>query len=234
MRAIQPRYHDQSPPVRLGGRPRPPLPCLVPRQPERASGDAVTGRPHVFVIAGPNGAGKPTAAPTLLRDLLGVAEYVNADLIAQGLSAFDTQSVAFQAGRVMLERLHLLAARRRHFAFETTLATRGYLPWLRGLQSDGFVFDLAFLWLPCPEIAVARVAERVRLGGHDVPEIVIRRRHVRGLDNFFRLYRPNADHWWLIDNAAADGQRLIATDGRDAPEDIACPDLWNQLLESHP
>jgi predicted ABC-type ATPase len=152
----------------------------------------VTGRPHVFVIAGPNGAGKSTAAPALLRDLLGVAEYVNADLIAQGLSAFDPQSVAFQAGRVMLGRLRQLAARRRHFAFETTLATRGYLPWLRTLRADGFAFDLAFLWLPSPEMAVARVAERVCRGGHDVPEAVIRRRYARGLQNFFRLYRPRA------------------------------------------
>jgi len=194
----------------------------------------VRGRPHVFVIAGPNGAGKSTAAPALLRDMLGVAEYVNADLIAQGLSAFDTQSVAFQAGRVMLERLHQLAARRRHFAFETTLSTRGYLPWLRGLQADGYAFDLAFLWLPSPDMAVARVAERVRLGGHSVPEAVIRRRYARGLDNFVRLYRPQADRWWLIDNAAAvDGQRLIATGKSNASDDVARPDVWNQLLETH-
>jgi predicted ABC-type ATPase len=192
------------------------------------------GRPHVFVIAGPNGAGKSTAAPALLRDLLGVAEYVNADLIAQGLSAFDTQSVAFQAGRVMLGRLHQLAARRRHFAFETTLATRGYLPWLRGLQADGYAFDLAFLWLPSADMAVARVAERVRLGGHDVPDGVVRRRYVRGLDNFFRLYRPQADRWWLIDNAAADDrQRLIATGERDVLDAVVRRDLWNRLLETH-
>jgi predicted ABC-type ATPase len=159
---------------------------------------------------------------------------VNADLIAQGLSAFDTQSVAFQAGRVMLERLHQLAARRRHFAFETTLSTRGYLPWLRGLQADGYAFDLAFLWLPSPDMAVARVAERVRLGGHSVPEAVIRRRYARGLDNFVRLYRPQADRWWLIDNAAAvDGQRLIATGKSNASDDVARPDVWNQLLETH-
>jgi predicted ABC-type ATPase len=194
----------------------------------------VRGRPHCFVIAGPNGAGKSTAAPALLRDLLGVAEYVNADLIAQGLSAFDTQSVAFQAGRVMLERLHQLAARRRHFAFETTLATRGYLPWLRGLQADGYAFDLAFLWLPSADMAVARVAERVRLGGHDVPEGVVRRRYARGLDNFFRLYRLQADRWWLIDNAAADDcQRLIATGERDVPDAVVRADLWNRLLETH-
>lgn len=194
----------------------------------------MTGRPHAFVIAGPNGAGKSTAAPPVLRDLLGVAEYVNADLIAQGLSAFDTQSVALQAGRVMLDRLHQLAACRRHFAFETTLATRSYLPWLHRLQTDGYAFDVAFLWLPSPEMAVARVAERVRLGGHDVPEGVIRRRYARGLNNFFGLYRSQADRWWLIDNAdAEDSQRLIATGGRNAPEEVIRRDVWNRLLEMH-
>ncbi len=191
-------------------------------------------RPHVLMIAGPNGAGKSTAAPGLVRDLLGVAEYVNADLIAQGLSAFDTQSVAFQAGRVMLSRLRQLAARRRHFAFETTLASRAYLPWLRALQGEGFAFDLAFLWLPSPEIAIARVAERVRLGGHDVPEDIIRRRYQRGLANFFHLYRQPADRWWLYDAAATASQRIIAEGGRNEDMQIGRPDLWHNLLETNP
>lgn len=190
-------------------------------------------RPHVLMIAGPNGAGKSTAAPGLVRDLLGVGEYVNADLIAQGLSAFDTQSVAFQAGRVMLSRLRQLAARRRHFAFETTLASRAYLPWLRELQGEGFAFDLAFLWLPSPEIAIARVAERVRLGGHDVPEEVIRRRYLRGLANFFRLYRGQADYWWLFDNAAKASQPLIAQGGGPGPIQVERPAIWNHLLETY-
>ena len=194
----------------------------------------MTGRPHFFVIAGPNGAGKSTAAPALLRDLLGVAEYVNADLIAQGLSAFDAQSVAFQAGRVMLERLRQLAGRRRHFAFETTLATRGYLPWLRALRTDGFAVDLAFLWLPSPEMAVARVAERVRLGGHDVPEGVIRRRYVRGLDNFFPLYRPQADRWWLFDNATENAPHLIARGSAEKGEEIHEAEVWRKLSERKP
>ena len=190
-------------------------------------------RPHIYVIAGPNGAGKSTAAPALLRDLLGLAEYVNADLIAQGLSAFDTQSVAFQAGRVMLERLHKLAARRGHFAFETTLAARGYLPWLRSLRADGFALDLAFLWLPSAEMAAARVAERVRLGGHDVPEAIIRRRYRRGLENFFRLYRPNADRWWLFDNATENAPSLIARGFETRVEEIQNSDVWSQISERY-
>lgn len=90
------------------------------------------------------------------------------------------------------------------------MATRGYLPWLHSLRADGFALDLAFLWLPSPEMAIARVAELVRLGGHDVPEAVIRRRYQRGLDNFFRLYRAIADRWWLFGNATVDAPRLIA------------------------
>ena len=191
----------------------------------------MTPHPHVFVIAGPNGAGKSTAAPGLLRDLLGVAEYVNADLIAQGLSAFDTEAVAFQAGRVMLARLRQLAAQRRNFAFETTLATRSYLPWLSYLQDGGYAVDLVFLWLPGPEMAVARVAERVRLGGHDVPEAVIRRRYRRGLENFFRLYRPAANRWWLLDNSGPEGPRLIACGERGSVDDVTDEATWTNLVE---
>ena len=191
----------------------------------------MNARPHVFVIAGPNGAGKSTAAPGLLRDLLGVAEYVNADLIAEGLCAFDTEAVAFQAGRVMLARLKQLAALRRNFAFETTLATRSYLPWLFSLQDSGYAVDLVFLWLPGPEMAVARVAERVRLGGHDVPEPVIRRRYRRGLENFFRLYRPGADRWWLLDNSGAEGPRLIACGEHGCTAEVSDPVIWTKLME---
>ncbi len=189
----------------------------------------MSARPHVFVIAGPNGAGKSTAAPGLLRDLLGVAEYVNADLIAQGLSGFDTEAVAFQAGRVMLVRLKQLTAQRRNFAFETTLATRSYRPWLATLQADGYAVDLVFLWLPGPEMAVARVAERVRSGGHNVPEAVVRRRYRRGMENFFRLYRPSADQWWLLDNSGPEGPSLIACGARGAPDDVSDSAAWTKL-----
>lgn len=190
-------------------------------------------RPHVILIAGPNGAGKSTAAPVLLRDLLGVAEYVNADLIAQGLSAFDTESVAFQAGRVMLARLHQLAAQRRNFAFETTLATRSYVRWLADLRGTGYAVDLIFLWLPSPEMAIARVAERVRMGGHDVPEPVIRRRFHRGLQNFFCLYRPLADRWWFYDNSFPEGMVRVASGGRNLPDTVLITEAWRSLLEQY-
>jgi predicted ABC-type ATPase len=172
-------------------------------------------------------------ASALLRDLLGVAEYVNADLIAQGLSAFDTESVALQAGRVMLARLHQLAAQRRNFAFETTLATRSHVRWLIDLRGTGYVVDLIFLWLPSPEMAIARVAERVRMGGHDVPKPVIRRRFDRGLQNFFCLYRPLADRWWFYDNSLVDGPRLIARGTCVDTKEILDAGAWQALLESY-
>lgn len=193
----------------------------------------MSGQPHVIVIAGPNGAGKSTAAPALLRDLLGVAEFVNADVIAQGLSAFDTASVALQAGRVMLSRIRQLAAQRRHFAFETTLATRSYASWLAELKTSGYTFDLLFLSLPAPEMALARVAERVRSGGHDIPEDTIRRRYVRGLENFFRLYQPLADRWWFFDNSVPDGPKPIARAKRGQADEVLDAPAWVSFVEKY-
>src|SRR3990167_6621370 len=143
-----------------------------------------TKRPHLIVIAGPNGAGKSTTAPSLLKGMLHVTEFVNADLIAQGLSAFKPEMTAFQAGRIMLERMHYLANKRINFSFETTLASKTFAPWITELREMGYVFHLVFLWLPSEEFAINRVAERVRMGGHNVPEDTIRRRYHAGLRNF--------------------------------------------------
>ena len=116
-------------------------------------------KPRLVILAGPNGAGKSTAARSLLRGALGVDEYVNADAIAQGLSGFEPQRAALQAGRVTLQRLKQLAAERADFAFETTLASRTFAPWIAGLIAEsGYRFNLAFLWLPSPEFAVQCVA----------------------------------------------------------------------------
>lgn len=167
-------------------------------------------RPSIVVIAGPNGAGKSTAAPALLRGALHVSEFVNADVIARGLSAFDPDSVAITAGRIMLRRLDELASKRVSFAFETTLASRHFARWIAKLKAEGFDFHLAFLWLPDPDAAVLRVATRVRMGGHGVPEDVIRRRYHRGLLNFFDLYRSLATTWLFYDSSAPQLPRLVA------------------------
>lgn len=132
--------------------------------------------PKVVVIAGPNGAGKSTAAPAVLRNTLRVNEFVNADTIAAGLSAFspDAVAVAVAAGRIMLDRLRDLAGEGRDFAFETTLASMSFAPWLRTLQLRGYAFHLVYLWLPTVELAIAMVAERVRRGGHAIAEDTVR------------------------------------------------------------
>ena len=155
--------------------------------------------PDVIVIAGPNGAGKSTLAPTLLRDTFGILEYVNADTIAEGLSAFAPEDASFDAGRVMLGRLQELARERKDFAFETTLASRFYAGWLKELQAKGYRVSLVFLWLEDVNLAIERVRARVRDGGHDIPETTIRRRFERGRKNLFGLYLPVANAWRVLD-----------------------------------
>lgn len=158
-------------------------------------------RPSIVILAGPNGAGKSTIAPALLQGALAVDEFVNADVIARGLSAFDPESVAIAAARVMLTRLHELAEQRVSFAFETTLASRTFAPWLRDLRAAGYEIELLFLWLPSADFAVERVADRVRAGGHNVPAETVRRRYRAGLRNFFSLYEPLASAWRLYDSS---------------------------------
>lgn len=187
--------------------------------------------PLVVVIAGPNGAGKSTTAGRLLQEALAVSEFVNADPIASGLSAFRPESVAVAAGRVMLARMKALAQARRDFAFETTLASRSLAPWLAELRASRYRVHLAFLSLPGPDLAVARVAARVRQGGHDVPEPVVRRRFVAGLRNFFALYQGLADTWQMFDNSAVDGPRLIATGRTGQPAHVLDAGAWARLLE---
>ena len=188
--------------------------------------------PQVVIIAGPNGAGKTTLAPFLLRDTLGVLEYVNADPIALGLSGFDPASVAFAAGRVMLKRLHDLADQRKTFAFESTLAARSYVLWIERLRRDGYRVQLMFLWLRSADLAVQRVRERVRAGGHDVAEEVIRRRYSAGLKNFWNLYRALADTWAIYDNSDSPGLNMIVRGGLNESDTIVRPDLWQSLQET--
>lgn len=159
--------------------------------------------PQIIIIAGPNGAGKSTPAPLLLRDKLKLTEYVNADTIALGLSAFAPEKAAMEAGRVMLKRLQDLATQGKSFAFETTLTTRSYAKCLEGLMEQGYEVHLIYLWLCSPEIAIARVQERVRAGGHDVPDETIRRRYKRGVMNFFRFYQSLATTWAVYDHSVA-------------------------------
>ncbi|HKP87374.1 MAG TPA: zeta toxin family protein [Blastocatellia bacterium] len=188
--------------------------------------------PKVIVIAGPNGAGKSTLAPFLLRDTLGLMEYVNADTVALGLSAFQPETVAFEAGRIMLKRLHDLAKRRASFAFETTLASRSYAPWINSIRQQGYSFHLLFLWLRSPEIAIQRVKERARMGGHNIPEDIIRRRYNRGIRNFFEFYQSLANTWVVYDNSESGEPIAIARGIEGAAPDISESDLWLKFCEA--
>lgn len=189
--------------------------------------------PHVIVIAGANGAGKSTVAPYLLRDTLGISEFVNADTLAQGLSAFSPESVAITAGKIMLRRLDELADSNSDFAFETTLSTRSFLPRLTRMRENGYEFTLLFLWLAKTDLAVRRVAERVRRGGHNIPEATIKRRYEKGLRNFFELYRPIADNWYFYNNSDMKDLRLIAKGESGNADEIFETKTWNNLKKKY-
>jgi predicted ABC-type ATPase len=189
--------------------------------------------PDIFVIAGPNGAGKSTAARTLLPDFLNCVEFVNADDIARGLSAFRPEKVAFQAGRMMLRRLDELARQRVNFAFETTLSSRTFAHWLRQRQAEQFDVHLLYLWLPSPDLALARVAARVQAGGHGLPETDIRRRYRRGRDNFLDLFLPLANSWEVYDNSKSEPE-LVAFGGQTESTTVISSEIWDSLLQRKP
>ncbi len=187
--------------------------------------------PLVVLLAGPNGAGKSTSAARLLRGVLAVEEFVNADVIAQGLSAYRPEAASVAAGRIMLGRLRFLADERRDFAFETTLAGRGHARWVAELRAAEYRAHLTFLALPSAELALARVAERVRRGGHDVPEVVVRRRFIAGLRNLFEIYAEAVDAWQVYDNADFAGPRLIASGAPGQSPQVADRAGWAHLEE---
>jgi predicted ABC-type ATPase len=188
-------------------------------------------QPTVIAIAGPNGAGKTSVAESFLRNLLGVDHYVNADTIARGLSQFEPQSVAIEAGRQNLRRLDDLAGSRSSFAFETTLAGIVYATRIKRWKADRYRFLLAFFWLRGVSIALERVAARVASGGHGIPEDVIRKRYDRGLVNFFKVYRPLADQWLMYDNSERE-PRLVATGSGDGRIEIADQSTWSTISTS--
>lgn len=184
--------------------------------------------PNVYIIAGPNGAGKTTFARQFLPTYAQCKNFVNADLIAQGVAPFSPEAAAFRAGRLMLDEIAGFAKRRLDFGFETTLAGRAHLELIRGLQKQGYAAHFFFLWLPSAELAITRVKDRVAKGGHDVPNEVVRRRFDRSAVNFFRYYRHLADSWFLFDNSGSIPE-VIAI-GKQGGLDIIQKELYKKLI----
>jgi predicted ABC-type ATPase len=178
--------------------------------------------PNLILLAGPNGAGKTTASSDLLAGVLNVHHFINADEIALDLGG---EHAAIAAGRIMLERLRHLTDQRANVAFESTLASRSFAPWIRRLKDSGYSFNLFYFWLPTPDMAIERVRLRKILGGHSVPEEDIRRRYHRGLQNFFNINRPLATAWEFYDNTQSD-PRLIAAGN---PEQVSDKALWARI-----
>jgi predicted ABC-type ATPase len=183
---------------------------------------------NVYIIAGPNGSGKTTFARKFLPDYAKCKNFINADLIAQGLSPFSPGLAAIKAGRLVLEQIHSLADRNVDFAFETTLSGKAYLSFLKTLREKGYTINLFFLWIPNTELALVRIKDRVSEGGHDIPAADVRRRFGRSIRNFLKHYKPLLDTWLLFNNSDII-PRLIAQE-KNRKTEIIDKDLYRQIM----
>ena len=184
--------------------------------------------PKLYIIAGCNGAGKTTASFTILPEVLDCKEFINADEIAKGLSPFQPESVAVQAGRIMLARMDELLQKGETFAFETTLATKSYKQKIEWAQANGYEVTLLFFWLDSPNIAKERVAQRVAEGGHNIPLETIERRYYNGIANLFTIYIDMVDICYIFDNSEG-RKELIAQKERHKDIVIYNNDKFNLI-----
>lgn len=170
--------------------------------------------PNLYIISGCNGAGKTTASYAMFPEILDCKEFINADEIAKGLSPFQPETASIEAGRLMLKRMDEMLGLKEDFAIETTLATKSYTNFIRRAQREGYFVTLLYFWLNSPEMAIKRVEQRVRFGGHHVPDDVVIRRYYAGMRNLFSLYVPISDYWLLVDNTV-DPYQMIAEGERN-------------------
>ena len=181
---------------------------------------------HLYIISGCNGAGKTTASYTVLPEILKVEEFVNADEIARGLSPFNPDSMAIEAGRLMLKRIDELLLVGKNFAIETTLATRSYAKLVERAHRQGYVVHLVYFWLSSPQLSKERVASRVSQGGHNIPPDVIQRRYDLGIRNLLEIFIPIVDGWLIVDNSELT-QAIVAEGGMNVQTIV-----YNEILFS--
>ena len=187
---------------------------------------------QLYIIAGCNGAGKTTASFTILPEVLHCKEFINADEIAKGLSPFQPESVAMQAGRIMLARMDELLQKGETFAFETTLATKSYKQKIEWAQANGYEVTLLFFWLDSPNMAKKRVAQRVAEGGHSIPSETIERRYYNGIANLFAIYIDMVDICYIFDNSEG-RKELIAQKERHKDIVIYNNDKFNLMKNNY-
>lgn len=186
---------------------------------------------NLYIIAGCNGAGKTTASFTILPEILDCKEFVNADEIARGLSPFQPEKAAFEAGRIMLHRVEELLRRGETFALETTLATKIYQQKIRVAQQQGYTVILLYFWLSSPELAQERVKTRVREGGHSIAPEVIDRRYWQGINRLFTNYLLLVNEAFIFDNS--DGKSVLIAEKSASSFSISRDNLYQQLLSQY-
>lgn len=184
--------------------------------------------PTIYIIAGSNGAGKSTAANVILPQFLNCREFVNADSIAAGLSPFQPETVSFQAGRIMLNRIKELISEEKTFAFETTLTAKSYIPLLYEAKKKKYRIVLFYFWINSVNLALARIADRAKKGGHDIPKDVVERRFERSLFNLVNLFIPMSEEWSIFDNSS-DRMNLIANGNGTKVRLVQKHEIWEQI-----
>ena len=187
-------------------------------------------RPVCYIIAGPNGAGKTTFALEFLP-AAGCKRFINADLIAAGIAPLAPETMQFSAGRLFIDELRQHINNRKSFGFETTLSGRAYLRLIRQLQESGWQVKLYYLWLPSVEFSILRVEERVRHGGHSIPEDDIRRRYPKSIRNLIDLYRHSVDQTICLDNSGRESVTIFQQQGNEIT--IYDKQTYKQLMGDH-
>ena len=184
---------------------------------------------QLYIIAGCNGAGKTTASFTILPEVLDCKEFINADEIAKGLSPFQPESVAMQAGRIMLARMDELLQKGETFAFETTLATKSYKQKIEWAQANGYEVTLLFFWLNTSKLAKKRVAQRVAEGGHNIPDEIIERRYHSDITQLITTYMDMIEKYYIFDNS--EGESVLIAEKYEGEELVFDIEIFNQIKE---